>query len=125
MERAGIAGIGDHDISQVSGGQLQRAGICRALINEPGIVFGGRPTGALDSVSASGILDLLDDVNRAGKAIFLVTHDARVAARCERVLYMADGRIVDEIKLGRRGPGAEEIVRREKALTSWLTELAV
>lgn len=99
MKRVGIAELEKRDISQVSGGQLQRAGICRALINSPRIIFGDEPTGALNSKSAEEIMDLFSEINAEGTAVMLVTHDAKVAARTERILFMRDGKIVSELML--------------------------
>ncbi len=126
MEKVGIAELADNDITQASGGQLQRVGICRALINEPDIIFGDEPTGALNSAAAAEIMDLLYDINRAGTTVLLVTHDVKVAARADRVLFMLDGRIAAEKRLGKYTQnGAENgsVGRaREEALTSWLLE---
>ncbi|MEB2282444.1 ABC transporter ATP-binding protein [Lysinibacillus xylanilyticus] len=99
MKRVGIEELEMRDITQVSGGQLQRAGICRALLNNPKIIFGDEPTGALNSKSAQGIMDIFSEINAGGTAVMLVTHDAKVAARTERVLFMRDGKIVSELKL--------------------------
>lgn len=99
MEKTGIGGLEDRDTSEVSGGQLQRAGICRALMNTPEILFADEPTGALNSKAAEGIMALLSDINSEGTAILLVTHDAKVAARADRVLFTKDGDIVSELKL--------------------------
>lgn len=99
MKRVGIAELEKRDITQVSGGQLQRAGICRALMNKPKIIFGDEPTGALNSKSAQEIMDIFSEINTDGTAVMLVTHDAKVAARTERVLFMRDGKIVNELKL--------------------------
>lgn len=99
MKRVGIEELKMRDITQVSGGQLQRAGICRALLNNPKIIFGDEPTGALNSKSAQEIMDIFAEINAGGTAIMLVTHDAKVAARTERVLFMRDGKIVSELKL--------------------------
>lgn len=99
MKRVGIEELEMRDITQVSGGQLQRAGICRALLNNPKIIFGDEPTGALNSKSAQEIMDIFSEINAGGTAIMLVTHDAKVAARTERVLFMRDGKIVSELKL--------------------------
>ncbi len=126
MEKVGIAELADNDITQASGGQLQRVGICRALINEPDIIFGDEPTGALNSAAAAEIMDLLYDINRAGTTVLLVTHDVKVAARADRVLFMLDGRIAAEKRLGKYTQnGAENCSvsrAREEALTSWLLE---
>ncbi|SHE12575.1 ABC transporter ATP-binding protein [Chlamydia abortus] len=99
MRRVGIAELENRDITQVSGGQLQRAGICRALMNSPKIIFGDEPTGALNSSSAQGIMDLFTEINAEGTAVMLVTHDAKVAARTERIMFMRDGAIVSELQL--------------------------
>jgi len=99
MKRVGIAELEKRDITQVSGGQLQRAGICRALMNSPRIIFGDEPTGALNSKSAQEIMDLLAEINADDTAVMLVTHDAMVAARTERIMFMRDGKIASELKL--------------------------
>jgi len=113
MKRAGISELEQRDITQVSGGQLQRAGICRALMNRPRIVFGDEPTGALNSRASQEIMSLFAEVNAEGTAVMLVTHDARVAAWAERVLFMRDGRIVSELALSRRdGTGMEARVEQ-------------
>jgi putative ABC transport system ATP-binding protein len=118
MERTGVADLADRDISEVSGGQLQRVGICRALINHPTILLGDEPTGALDSTAAAEIMDILGELNAEGTTILLVTHDPKVAARTSRVLYMIDGRIVGDLDQGPYlGSGLDE---RQAALTAWL-----
>ncbi|RRJ63266.1 ABC transporter ATP-binding protein [Paenibacillus oralis] len=103
MKRVGISELEKRDITQVSGGQLQRAGICRALMNSPRIIFGDEPTGALNSQSAQEIMDLLSEINAEGTAVMLVTHDAKVAARTERIMFMRDGTIVSDLKLPKFG----------------------
>lgn len=100
MTKTGIAQLGDREITEVSGGQLQRAGICRALMGIPDILFADEPTGSLNSKSAEEIMELLLGVNQDGTAIFLVTHDAKVAARANRVLFMKDGKIESELSFG-------------------------
>ncbi len=99
MYKTGIPGLEKRDITQVSGGQLQRAGICRALMNNPTIIFGDEPTGALNSKAADEIMDILSEINADGTAVMLVTHDPKVAARAGRVLFMQDGRIVSALRL--------------------------
>ncbi|MPY16972.1 ABC transporter ATP-binding protein [Paenibacillus glucanolyticus] len=99
MKRVGIAELEKRDITQVSGGQLQRAGICRALMNNPRIIFGDEPTGALNSTSAQEMMDLFSEINAEGTAVMLVTHDTNVAARTERIMFMRDGSIVSELQL--------------------------
>ena len=99
MIETGISGLEKRDITEVSGGQLQRAGICRALINSPEILFADEPTGALNSKSANEIMELFSDINKDGTAILLVTHDPKVAARADRVLLTKDGKIISDIFL--------------------------
>ncbi|MEH7014519.1 ABC transporter ATP-binding protein [Neobacillus niacini] len=99
MKRVGIAELEKRDITQVSGGQLQRAGICRALMNSPKIIFGDEPTGSLNSKSTQEIMDIFSEINADGSSVMLVTHDAKVAARTERIMFMRDGKIVSEMKL--------------------------
>lgn len=99
MKKTGISGLESRDTTEVSGGQLQRAGICRALMNEPEILFADEPTGALNSRAAEEIMELLVDINKEGTAILLVTHDSKVAARADRILFTKDGNIVSELSL--------------------------
>lgn len=105
MEKVGIGELKDRSIHRVSGGQLQRAGICRALMNRPKILFGDEPTGALNSKAAEEIMDIFTDINEEGTAIMLVTHDAKVAAGAERVVFMKDGELVSQLNLGKRKGG--------------------
>jgi len=91
--------------SQVSGGEGQRAGIARALINNPKIVFADEPTGALNSANGKAVLDALTEVNEQGQSIVMVTHDLRSAYRGNRVLYVRDGGIVGECLLGQYESG--------------------
>jgi putative ABC transport system ATP-binding protein len=120
MERTGVADLADRDVSEASGGQLQRIGICRALINQPTILLGDEPTGALDSTAASEIMDILGELNADGTTIMLVTHDARIAARTNRVLYMIDGRIVGDRDQDRYA--GTDLDQRHAELTEWLLQ---
>ncbi len=122
MKKVGILDLAENDVTQASGGQLQRVGICRALINEPCIVFGDEPTGALNSKAAGEIMDLLADINRTGTTILLVTHNIKVAARTERVLFMLDGKIASQKKLGKHSGSDDDNKAREEGLSSWLIE---
>ncbi|MGL6197391.1 MAG: ABC transporter ATP-binding protein [Lachnospiraceae bacterium] len=122
MKQTGISELADNDITQASGGQLQRVAICRALINNPDIVFGDEPTGALNSKATGEVLDILAEINRAGTTIMLVTHDARVAAKSERVLFMSDGVISGEKRLGKYQKDSD-IRARESQLSTWLTQM--
>jgi len=120
MERMGVAPLANRDISEASGGQLQRVGICRALINHPTILFGDEPTGAVDSTAASEIMDILGELNVEGTTIMLVTHDPRVAARTDRVLYMIDGRIVGDRHQSRYV--GTDLDQRQAEVTTWRLE---
>ncbi|MDF2938199.1 MAG: transporter ATP-binding protein, partial [Paenibacillaceae bacterium] len=103
MQKTGIAELEKRETAQVSGGQLQRAGICRALMGSPQVIFGDEPTGALNSLVAGEIMELLTAINAEGTAVVLVTHDAKVAARTGRILFMRDGKIVSELQLPKSG----------------------
>ncbi|MEL7649146.1 MAG: ABC transporter ATP-binding protein [Sedimentibacter sp.] len=118
MNRTGIDRIADYDIKKVSGGQLQRAAICRALINHPDIIFGDEPTGALNSAATKEIMDIINEINDEGTTIMLVTHDAKVAARAGRVVFLSDGNITDEIFLGRYEE--KNTQEREEKMTRFL-----
>lgn len=97
MKLAGIEGLGNRKISEVSGGELQRASICRAVLHGPGILFGDEPTGALNSKTSEEILDLFEQLNKDGMTILLVTHDPKVSARARRVVFMKDGALESEL----------------------------
>ncbi|QSX05669.1 ABC transporter ATP-binding protein [Sedimentibacter sp. zth1] len=118
MKRTGIDHIADHDIKKVSGGQLQRAAICRALINHPDIIFGDELTGALNSAATNEIMDIINEVNAEGTTVMLVTHDAKVATRADRVIFLSDGNITDEIFLGKYQE--KSFSERESKMTQWI-----
>ncbi|MCR5306906.1 MAG: ABC transporter ATP-binding protein [Oscillospiraceae bacterium] len=122
MHRLGIADIGEHDINEVSGGQLQRACICRSMINSPRMIFADEPTGALNRSSSDEVMNELLSLNRDGTTILCVTHDPKVAAKCSRVLYIVDGSIVGEKKLGHFEGTDSELRGRERDLNNWLLE---
>jgi putative ABC transport system ATP-binding protein len=98
MTIAGINGLENRKITEVSGGELQRASICRAILGNPIILFGDEPTGALNSKTSEEILNLFEYLNQLGMTIFLVTHDAKVSARARRVIFMKDGRLESELE---------------------------
>jgi lipoprotein-releasing system ATP-binding protein len=94
LEGFGLGARLKHRPGQLSGGERQRVAIARALFNEPSLLIADEPTGNLDSQTGEGVLEMLfAEQDRRGFALLLVTHDSRVAARCERTLEMADGRL--------------------------------
>jgi putative ABC transport system ATP-binding protein len=117
MRRLGIIEVSGNDINEVSGGQLQRACICRSMINSPKIIFADEPTGALNRQSSNEVMDELQKINSDGTTIMLVTHDAKVAAKCSKVMYIVDGNIKGEYNLT---DGDERT--KERALNNWLLE---
>ena len=95
-ELAQRVGLGDrlnHRPAQLSGGQQQRAAIARSLANDPYFILADEPTGNLDSVTTQSILDLLEELNREGKTIIMVTHEQEVAARARRIIRLRDGKV--------------------------------
>ena len=122
MKKLGIEETADNDINEVSGGQLQRACICRSMINNPKVIFADEPTGALNRTASDEVMEEMVKLNNEGTTVMLVTHDAKVAAKCGRVLYIVDGNIRGEYKLGRlENPGS--LRDRERQLNNWLMEM--
>ena len=110
----------DNDINEVSGGQLQRACICRSLINKPTVVFADEPTGALNSKTGKDVLDTLTEFNNKGQSIVMVTHDIKSARRGNRIIYLKDGEIVGECNLGKYIPNDKE---RHQKLSDFLIKM--
>jgi putative ABC transport system ATP-binding protein len=106
--------------SQVSGGEAQRAGIVRAVINKPEVLFADEPTGALNSGNSMAVLDVFTRLHNEGQSIIMVTHDKKTALRGNRVLYVRDGKIFGECDLGRYTRDDED---REARLNCFLTEM--
>lgn len=121
LERFGIAHVRRHGITQVSGGQLQRASICRALVCEPSLLFADEPTGSLNSSMTLEVMDALTDVHREGTTLVMVTHDPGCASRADRVVYLRDGSLVDSREMGAWSP--ERATEREDDLIAWLRGL--
>lgn len=116
-----IANVADRSIQNISGGQLQRAGICRALINEPDILFADEPTGALNATASADVMRILNRLNMRGMTILMATHDAKLAARTDRIIYLKDGLIADELHLGKY-EGDQHWQIREASTLRWLIE---
>ena len=121
MRRLGVIETAERNINEVSGGELQRACLCRALINQPKILFADEPTGALNSAAANDVMKEFTAANNDGTTVLMVTHSERVAARSDRVLYLVDGGILGELDLGKMN-AESELIQREKALKKWLSE---
>ncbi|MET7838930.1 ABC transporter ATP-binding protein [Streptomyces sp. NPDC005356] len=113
LGRVGLAERAGHRPSQLSGGQQQRVALARALITRPAVLFGDEPTGALDTTTGRHVLTLLRElVDREGQTTVMVTHDPVAAARADRVVFLVDGRVVDELLT----PDAERVAARMTAL---------
>lgn len=122
MRKLGIIEIAENDINEVSGGQLQRACICRSMINHPKMIFADEPTGALNRTSSDEVMTELGKINEEGTTIMLVTHDVKVAAKCTRVLYIVDGAIKGEYNLDKYDD-ENSLRQRERSLNNWLMEM--
>ena len=106
-----MVGLGDrisHRPSELSGGQQQRVAIARALVNEPDLLLADEPTGNLDRKSANEVMAIFQDLNRAGRTIVLVTHDAEVANHCRRIARIERGRIVADDRVAAPRTALEE-----------------
>lgn len=121
MRKLGIIEVADNDINEVSGGQLQRACICRSMINNPKVLFADEPTGALNRTASNDVMKELVKLNEEGTTIMMVTHDAKVAAKCSRVLYIVDGNIKGEY-ISPKDTDIQE-KDKERMLNNWLMEL--
>lgn len=122
MRRLEIIDTADREITEVSGGQLQRACMCRALINQPKVLFADEPTGALNSKASMEVMHELLLANQAGTTVVMVTHSEKVASISDRIIYLVDGNIQGELELGKM-TDLQELSVRERKLKNWLGEL--
>ena len=106
--------------TQISGGEAQRVGIARALVNDPKLIFADEPTGALNSQTGKAVLDTLTKFNEKGQSIVMVTHDITSARRGNRILYVKDGEIAGECNLGKYVTGDKE---RHQKLNDFLAKM--
>lgn len=109
--------------SQVSGGEAQRAAIARAMMGSPGLLFADEPTGALNKANSEEVLNILTKLNEEGQSILMVSHDIKAALRGSRLLYLEDGRVLDELSLAQYGREREELRARESRINAWLSAL--
>jgi putative ABC transport system ATP-binding protein len=108
----GLGGRADALPSELSGGEQQRVAIARALVNEPVLLMADEPTGNLDSQTGTEIIELLLDLRaRHGMTVIVATHDPVIASRCERIVRLLDGRVLDEIAVEPAG-APEEVLER-------------
>lgn len=121
LEQMSVSRIKDHLPTQVSGGEQQRCAVARAVINSPKILFADEPTGALNRKNTTEVLNLLNELNREGQSILMVTHDIRAAIRADRLLYLSDGKFVGELSLPPYDKKDEK--SRETQVNAWLTSL--
>ncbi len=122
MHKLGIEDTANNGINEVSGGQLQRACICRSMINKPSVIFADEPTGALNRTASDEVMNEIVGLNNEGTTVMLVTHDVKVAAKCSRVLYIEDGNIRGEKQLG-KCESPSQVRERERDLNNWLMEM--
>ncbi|MGX7092913.1 ABC transporter ATP-binding protein [Hutsoniella sourekii] len=120
MQRVGIMGLEQRMVHEVSGGQLQRAAICRAILHQPALLFADEPTGALNSQSSQEVLTLFEVLNLEGMAILLVTHDPNVAARAKRILFMKDGQLETDLRFDQ-----EETTDKFQAVLDKMAKLGI
>ena len=118
MEEFEIGELADHMTDEVSGGQLQRACILRSMMMDPEILFADEPTGALNQKAAGTVIDAFLKINKEGATILMVTHDSKVAQKCDRVLYILDGELKGELDLGKYDHEQEE--SRQNKINAWL-----
>jgi putative ABC transport system ATP-binding protein len=96
LEQVGLADRGKHRPGELSGGQQQRVAAARALVNNPNLILADEPTGNLDTASGAGIMQLLSDLHQSGRAVFVVTHDARMIRFATHKIFLLDGKVVSE-----------------------------
>ena len=119
----GLADRVQHRPNELSGGQQQRVAIARALVNDPPVILADEPTGALDSSSSAELMALLERLHQAGRTVILITHEASVAAHAQRVVRIADGRIVDDQPAARAGSAPPVAAGTDSDTTTLAPEL--
>ncbi|MCM1135787.1 MAG: ABC transporter ATP-binding protein [Clostridium sp.] len=122
LKQMGVEKAKDRFPFEVSGGEAQRAAVARAVINQPGLLFADEPTGALNKRNTDEVLGLLTGLSDNGQSILMVTHDVRTAVHGTRVLYLEDGKILDEMEIGVYHEA--DAKDREKKLNDWLSAMS-
>ena len=107
--------------SQLSGGEGQRVGIVRAIINDPKILFADEPTGQLNSASSQDVLDIFSEIHKNGQSIVMVTHDLKTALRGTRVIFLRDGGIEGDYKMP--AYGTDDVKERRAGLQQFLDDM--
>lgn len=102
IEQVGLTHRIDHEPSELSGGEKQRAAIARALVNSPRVIFADEPTGNLDSVSGQIIMETIQKLNEEGRTVILITHETYTAEHARRIIHLRDGKIASDNKVNRR-----------------------
>ena len=120
MKETGIYRLAEKSITDATQEQLQWAGICRALINSPDILFADEPTGAVNPEQANDIMDVIHKINSMGTTVLLATHNIKAASRSERILFMKDGGISDEYHFSK---SENDLKEREVKLSEWLRKM--
>jgi putative ABC transport system ATP-binding protein len=121
LDNMHITNIKSHLPSQISGSESQRTAVARAVINDPEIIFADEPTGALNKSNTEEVMDIFTNINRAGQSILMVTHDLHSAIRGNRILYMEDGKITNELMLS--SYTTDDAKKREEQISVWLTNM--
>jgi putative ABC transport system ATP-binding protein len=109
MEMVKLTDRAHHKPNELSGGQCQRVAIARALVNDPAIILADEPTGNLDSVTSHEIMDIFDDIHKAGNTVILVTHEEDIANHAHRIVRLRDGLVEADLKNLKQQPAGKEV----------------
>lgn len=115
LEKVGMIERLKHKPTELSGGQQQRVAIARALATKPAVVLADEPTGNLDSVTGEEVLQILQQLNREGKTIVMITHDQKIAAHANRIVEIFDGKISNDTKCFSENPKLRGSLRKSEA----------